>query len=224
MQEGTEVGARVAEGWNFSATFQRQDIANSPSRILVMELFKGYGLKEKKSFLVGWEELISDAYGSGEKEGIPKAQFVLGWLYDKGLLLEQSYKKAADWYLKAAESGYAPAQYCVASMYDDAKIGTARDRDKAFEWYFKAAEQGYSNAQYNLSCLYDEDQDARQSVEWLHKAALQGDDLALLFLGEDYMEGDGVVADSAKAASWLSKSAAQGNYAASELLDSLFLD
>lgn len=42
-----------------------------------------------------------------------KAQFNLGVMYDEGRYVSQDYKKAYEWYAKAAEQGYTKAQYYV---------------------------------------------------------------------------------------------------------------
>ena len=46
--------------------------------------------------------------------GDARAQYGLGYMYDKGLGLPQDVERAVDWYLKAAEGGHAEAQYDLA--------------------------------------------------------------------------------------------------------------
>jgi TPR repeat protein len=53
----------------------------------------------------------------------------------------RSYSKAAELFLKAAELGYAPAQYNLGYCYKYGD-GVPRDLTKSAEWYRKAAEQG----------------------------------------------------------------------------------
>ena len=64
-----------------------------------------------------------------------------------------NYKKAVEWYKKAAEQGYAKAQYNLGVMYDNGR-GVDVNYKKAAEWYEKAAEQGLAEAQYNLGMLH----------------------------------------------------------------------
>ena len=55
---------------------------------------------------------------------------------------------------KAAEQGYAEAQFNLGCCYDCGN-GVAEDKQEAAKWYRKAAEQGYAMAQYNLgNCYY----------------------------------------------------------------------
>ena len=53
----------------------------------------------------------------------------------------RSYSRAAELFQKAADMGYAPAQYNLGYCYRYGD-GVPRDLDKSAEWYRKAAEQG----------------------------------------------------------------------------------
>lgn len=57
-----------------------------------------------------------------------------------------------EWYRKAAEQGYAEAQYNLGVCYEYG-IGVLTDRNKAFEWYNKAAVQGDEAAKHALKKL-----------------------------------------------------------------------
>ena len=56
------------------------------------------------------------------------------------------YSTTVKWFRKAAEQGYANAQFHLGHMYE---LGWGVDRNDSttVEWYRKAAEQGYANAQ-----------------------------------------------------------------------------
>ncbi len=106
------------------------------------------------------------------EQGDAVAQTNLRWgglQYAKG----QGYTKAVSWYRKAAEQGYAKAQYNLGLMYSQ-----EQDYTKAVSWFRKAAEQGYAEAQYNLGVMYDNGsgvkKDTEQAVYWFRKAAEQG--------------------------------------------------
>ena len=73
-------------------------------------------------------------------------------MYDNGTGVEQSYEKAVEWYLKAAEQGFAWAQHQLGYMYESGH-GVERSDEKAREWYQKAAEQGYEPAIKELNRL-----------------------------------------------------------------------
>ena len=48
----------------------------------------------------------------------PKAQNLIGYLYDKGLGVEKNAEIANQWYLKAAEQGFAKAQFNLGLSYE----------------------------------------------------------------------------------------------------------
>ena len=53
----------------------------------------------------------------------------------------RNYSRAAELFSKAADMGFAPAQYNLGYCYKYGD-GVPRDLDKSAEWYRKAAEQG----------------------------------------------------------------------------------
>ena len=57
-----------------------------------------------------------------------------------------------EWCRKAADQGYAAAQYNLGIMYDNGH-GVEQSNEKAAEWYRKAANQGYPDAKKKLSEL-----------------------------------------------------------------------
>ena len=88
---------------------------------------------------------------------MPHSQRVLIFLsctemYRNGEGVVRDPKKAAEWYRKAAEQGYAEAQNNLGLLYAGGR-GVAKDEAKAVEWYRKAAKQGHEAAQYNLSLI-----------------------------------------------------------------------
>src|ERR1017187_4250073 len=59
---------------------------------------------------------------------------------------------AAEWYRKAADQGYAKAQYELAELYDYGKLGDDQ-RSNCIPWYLKAAAQGNTDAQAKVGEL-----------------------------------------------------------------------
>ena len=93
--------------------------------------------------------------------------------------MDVNYKKAFEWYEKAAKQGLAGAQYNLGVMYHQGR-GVDVNYKKAIEWYEKAAEQGYANAQYSLGAMYEIGDGVGQSddsmaMRWYAEAAAQGD-------------------------------------------------
>ena len=75
-------------------------------------------------------------------------------MYQNGRGVTKDYKKAVEWYTKAAEQGNAQGQFNLGYMYRNGK-GVTKDDKKAVEWYTKSAEQGNAHGQNNLGYMYE---------------------------------------------------------------------
>lgn len=120
-------------------------------------------------------------------QGDPVAQFCLGYMYKHGKGVKADAQTAVDWYIKASEQGYAPAQNDAAVMYvllyEDTEI-----KGSIVEFFQLVADRGNPTAQYNLGILYlygyEAPKDANTALELFQKAAEQGYPPALLKLAE----------------------------------------
>ena len=141
------------------------------------------------------------------------AQASAAWGYREGYGTAVDHVEAVKWVRKAAEQGFARAQYDLGFMYEFGR-GVERSYEKAREWYLKAAEQGYADAQYNLGDMYEYgtgvEQSYEKAAEWVQKAAEQGFAYAQYNLGDRYRDGRGVEESFEKAAEWVQKAAEQG--------------
>jgi TPR repeat protein len=155
------------------------------------------------------------------EQGYPKAQLMLGELYDSGDGVPQDYAQAAFWYRKAAEQGDADAQFNLGRLYHKGR-GVPRDDTQSAFWFRKAAEQGNAEAQYLLGLRYalgdDVAQDYTQAAVWYRKAAEQGVAGAQFKLGLSYKDGRGVPQDDMQSAFWFRKAADRGDAEAQLLL------
>lgn len=99
-------------------------------------------------------------------------------MYDDGHGVTQDYAEAVKWYRKAAEQGYALAQYNLGAMYGNGN-GVTQDYAEAVKWLRKAAEQGYASAQFYLGVGYYKGegviQDNVYAHMWWNIAASLGD-------------------------------------------------
>jgi len=122
--------------------------------------------------------------------------------------------EAVKWYRKAADQGYAAAQFNLGLMYEYGR-GVAKDEVEAVKWYRKAADQGYAAAQFNLGFMYKYGRgvakDEVEAVKWYRKAADQGNAAAQSNLGLMYANGQGVVKDEIEGYKWFLLAGAQGN-------------
>jgi TPR repeat protein len=128
--------------------------------------------------------------------GDPSAQTKIGNIYLVGdadivhtgsgfeldFTVAPDHKKAAEWFLRAANQGYAVAQTYLGLIYQYGGDGISQDYQKAIKWYLKAANQGDSVAQCSLGFMYrfgyGVPQDYKRAVEWYLRAANRGDSMA----------------------------------------------
>ncbi len=66
--------------------------------------------------------------------------------------IKAEYAAAFSLYKKAAEKGYAPAQYALGSFYELGKF-VKTNKAEARKWYQKAADQGEKKAEYRLNWM-----------------------------------------------------------------------
>lgn len=122
------------------------------------------------------------------KAGDPVAQNGLGVMYytgeavsktPSGQVLDNDPELAAGWFFRAAEQGYADAQFNLGLLYINGE-GVPQDIAHAVELFQKAAEQGHVDAQNNLGAMYFTGEgvtrDEKKAIEWFEKAAAQGNE------------------------------------------------
>ena len=68
----------------------------------------------------------------------PAAQNLIGYLYDKGLGVEKNAEIANQWYLKAAEQGFAKAQFNLGLSYEK-RYWHFKNMVEAVKWYHKSS-------------------------------------------------------------------------------------
>ena len=136
--------------------------------------------------------------------------------YNKGVAAykQGNHSKAAKWYRKAADQGYATAQLNLGYMYGKG-LGVLKDAAEEVNWYRKAADQGHAKAHFNLGIMYGKGdgvlKDATEAAWWYRKAADQGDATAQLSLGYMYGKGLGVLKDNILAHMWFNIAATKGH-------------
>ena len=182
---------------------------------------KGYDFYKNKYYTqaVEW-------YTKAANQNNTAAQCNLGYCYDVGQGVKQSYEKAVEWYTKAANQGYATAQCNLGYCYKNGQ-GVPQSYEKAVEWYTKAAEQGHATAQCNLGNCYKNGQGVPQSyekaVEWYTKAANQGYAKAQFNLSKLLFKGKGLQKSYLKSVGYFFKAAYNGYEGAVAVLVVIFL-
>ncbi len=83
--------------------------------------------------------------------GDPEAQYALGMAYESGTGVRLDARESEKWLRKAAESGYAPAQYELG-----AQLQTERRFAEGIPWLERAAAQGHPGANLMMGKAYDQ--------------------------------------------------------------------
>jgi TPR repeat protein len=162
--------------------------------------------------------------------GNPRSQHALGALYSGGdatVDVTPDYQKAVEWFRRAADEGYAPAQFDLGICFATGR-GVPRDMLLAARWWEFAAAQGHVEAQFNLGLLYAQGEgvnlDMSEAAKWWHMAAAQGYAPAQFNLGIMYVKGEGVQEDPNEALRLWQLSARQGFGQAVNILKTLQLN
>ena len=139
---------------------------------------------------------------------------VLGNVYTNALLgVKQDYAEALTWYRRAADKGFAPAQFNLGLAYELGR-GVPADERQAFKHYLMAAEQGFAAAQFNVGNMYSAGrgvgQDLFEANLWYKQAGEKGVVEAQFNLGLAYEAGRGVKKDEMQAARWYKQAADHG--------------
>ena len=163
-----------------------------------------------------------DAFSRSANLGHPQSQMALGVMYETGKGVGQDIGAALTWYKKAAEAGDAFAQFKI-GMAMAYGVGVPKDEKAAIFWFTLAAKQGYTGAQSELGSRLvlgkGAERNWAEALNWSLKAAYKGDAVAQMVCGLIYLKGyPGQAANKQEGIDWLTKSAAQGNETAVELL------
>ena len=126
-------------------------------------------------------------YSISASQGNPNAQYSLGYLYSKGLGLQQSFLDAAYWYNKSAAQGNANALNSLATLYYSGN-GVSKNLSEATRLARIAAERGHAVAQFNMGFIYERginvQIDLNEALIWYRKSAAQGHKNAIRKLSE----------------------------------------
>jgi TPR repeat protein len=99
------------------------------------------------------------------EQGDPRAQYLLGYMHEKGQGVDRNLEAAARWYRRAAEAGHPESQYRLAVGYLCGVGGLPKDEEKAAAWLKRSAQAGYPKAQKVLARM-----DSRGGVGLLRDA------------------------------------------------------
>ena len=134
-----------------------------------------------------------------------KEQISIGkYFFDKQRT--QDYKKALEWYMKAAEQGDESAQNMVRQIYFK-----LQDYDNLLKWCKKGIEQNQTDAKYTMGLIllkgYGVEKNILKAKEWYEKAAEDNDASTQYQLGRLYFDKNELQKDYKKAFYWTEKAA-----------------
>lgn len=170
-------------------------------------------------------EIGTPALRDAAESGDPKAFHEIATRYAEGIGgVTVDMMAAASWYEKAAELGFAPAQYRIGNMYEKG-LGVDRDLQKARGWYEQAAEAGNASAMHNLAVLYamgvDGPADNKLAAKWFVKAAELGVKDSQFNLGILAARGVGVEQSLEQSYKWFALVAKTGDNDAASKRDEI---
>ncbi|MGN1357434.1 MAG: tetratricopeptide repeat protein [Succinivibrionaceae bacterium] len=143
----------------------------------------------------------------------PQIWAMLGSMYSRGLGCNVNKVEAFNWMLRAANAGFAEAEYKVGKMYETG-FGTAQDPTEALMWITKAANHYYPQAAYELSDMYASgdrvNPDRNKAFAYCYIAANAGMAQAQCALGLYYYTANRSAANYYQAINWFKKAADQG--------------
>lgn len=152
--------------------------------------------------------------------GDARAAFEVGQRYAEGRGVAQNGVAALEWFRRAAEADFIPAQYRLASGLEKGLAGS-RDLAEAKRWYQAAAERGNIRAMHNLGVLYANERDMANAMLWFQRASDLGLKDSQFNLGIIHALGSGVKQDLAISYKWFSLAAAQGDQEAAKKRDDI---
>jgi localization factor PodJL len=107
---------------------------------------------------------------------------------------------------RAANMGYAPAQFYLAKLHETGATGVAKDAGEARRWTERAASSGDAKAMHNLGLYYFEGTGGAKNTvtaaTWFRRAAEAGLQDSQYNLARLYEQGYGVTQNAAEAYKW----------------------
>lgn len=154
----------------------------------------------------------------------PRALFAMGLNHAEGRASGPDLEEAARWFERAAERGYAPAQYRLASLLEKGLYGP-RDIGRAVDLYMQAAKRGSASAMHNLGVLFATGTEGRPdhsaAAHWFLEAAKHGVTDSQYNFAILLAKGLGVEQDLVEACKWFAIAARSGDAEAQRRLDEL---
>ena len=137
------------------------------------------------------------------EQGVPRAEVILGFFYERGIGTEVNDALALEWYEKAAAHNHPAGLHNLGYAYEQGLFGLTKDLAKAKELYLRAVEMEYPSSIHNLAHMYLYGEGAEQDVELgralMERAVTLGHPEAAADMGYILATGDGLPVDLERA-------------------------
>ncbi|MCR4553655.1 MAG: sel1 repeat family protein [Succinivibrionaceae bacterium] len=160
------------------------------------------------------------------KTNSPRALFILGYLYQQGINVEQNFALAGNYLQQAADLGDAEAQYLYAYLVYSQKIPNV-DQRLSVLYFQQAAAQNDPRAQFMLGVIHAQgklglDKDEKEAFKYYKSSADNGFARAQVEVSKCYSLGLGVKADEKEAVKYLQMAVEQGDLMAKYILGIMY--
>jgi TPR repeat protein len=108
------------------------------------------------AYLSGDYDLAQQELETASHAGHPRAQYLLGTMYQNGFGVEPDEYEAFRWFREAAENELLEAQFQLGLMYLEG-VGVTQNDELAMQWIWQAADRGYPQAKDVLQFMLLDD-------------------------------------------------------------------
>lgn len=151
------------------------------------------------------------------REGVAEAQFMVGFINEKGADVEQDIPSAIEWYCQSYQNGYIVGAYEAARLHYE-----TNNYEKAIILFREAEGAGVHKAKLFIGCAYENgygvQQDPDKAFEYYRAASTKGVKEAFHFIANCYRCGIGVSRDLSEMQRYLEKGCELGDATACGLL------
>lgn len=192
-----------------------------------LQLGTYYLANAQYSEAITYLQKVVDNESSEHESNSAIAAYLLGELYQDGIVVEYNPYLATNLFKKSALQGYIPAVYQYGNNLYNGE-GCYQDIDKGLGFMELAAEHGdFAKAQNEIGMLYllgeNKPKNVKKASELFEMAAQQGYKDAQFNLALIFYKGDLGKVDYKQAAQWFYKAAQQNDAEANSFLGSMYL-
>jgi uncharacterized protein len=171
-------------------------------------------IRARQLFIEGKHDEAFAAVTPLAEQGVPRAQVILGFFYERGIGTEVDAAKAVEWYQKGADQNQPAGLHNLAYSYENGELGLPKDLAKSHELYLRAVELEYAPSIHNLARQYIYGEGAAMDVDLGRALIERAVSLGLAEATADYgymlATGDGLPVDLPKARGLYFTAGAQG--------------